>query len=91
MLGDSSSNDWRRRFASTVPWAARNIVAQPDSRTAVEATDSTVAQLVADSTVAQLVAHRPAADADCAHRFVYLVSGEDSFRQLGGCLLGSKD
>ena len=55
---------------SIVPWAARNIVAQPDHRTAVQAADSTVAQLTVDSTVAQLVADRPAADADCAHRLV---------------------
>ena len=91
MLGDSSPNYRKGRFVSTAPWAARNIVAQPDNRTAVEAADSTAAQLTADSTVAQLVADRPAADADSAHRFVYPVSGGESFQQLGDCSLISEE
>jgi uncharacterized membrane protein len=55
------------------------------------AAGSIVAQLAAGSIVAQLVAIGPVVDADCADRLVYLVFGGDSFQQLGGCLLVSKD
>ena len=78
-------------IGSTVAWAAGNTVAQPVHRTAVQEAGSIVAQLAAGSMLAQLVANEPAADADYAHRLVYLVYGGDSFQQLGGCFLVSKD
>ena len=69
-------------IGSTVAWAARNTVVQPVHRTAVQAIEDTVAQLAADNT---------AADADCTHRLVELVSGGDSIQQPEGCLSVSKD
>ena len=38
-------------------------------------------QLAADNTVTQLAADTTAADADCTHRFVDLVSGGESFQR----------
>jgi hypothetical protein len=72
-------------IGSTVAWAARNTVAQPVHRTAVQAVDSIVAQLAVDSIVAQLAADNTAADTDCTHRLVELVSGGDSIQQPEGC------
>ena len=78
----------------TVAWADSTVACPVDSiaarlmvagstayRTAGQEADNTAARLIADSTPAQLVANRPAADADRAHRFVYLVSGGDSIQQ----------
>ena len=78
-------------IGSTVAWAARNTVVQPVHRTAVQAIEGIVAQLAADNTVAQLAAEGTAADADCTHRLVELVSVGDSIQQPEGCLLVSKD
>jgi hypothetical protein len=73
--------------------AAGSIVAQlaAGSIVAQLAAGSIVAQLAAGSIVAQLVANGPVVDADYAHRLVCLAFGGDSFQQLGGCLLVSKD
>lgn len=78
-------------IGNTVAWAAGNTVAQPAHRTAVQEAGSIVAQLAAGSMLAQLVANEPAAHADYIHRLVCLVFGGDSFQQLGGCFLVSKD